>query len=272
MTAYYNEIDPFAAKWLKNLIDKGLIAPGDVDERSITEVQPEDLKGYTQCHFFAGIGGWSLALRKGGWSDDTPVWTGSCPCQPFSAIGRRKGTEDERHLWPEFFRLIRELHPDHIFGEQVASKDGYAWFDDVYSDLVSEAYATSAFDLSAAGFGSPQVRQRLYWVANSLSPGLERFTRDVHKSEKPRRDYPFKTGSTPEGSPPASTSKTAGFWADCDWGLVSDKTWRAIEPGSLPLLDGVPKRMDLLRAYGNAIVVPQAAVFVESVKDILLRV
>lgn len=59
MTAYYNEIDPFAAAWLRQLIKAGLIADGEVDERSITEIQPADLVGFDQCHFFAGIGGLS---------------------------------------------------------------------------------------------------------------------------------------------------------------------------------------------------------------------
>lgn len=120
MTAYYNEFDPKAAAWLRELIKADLIAPGDVDERSIKDVQPNDLKGYTQCHFFAGIGGWSYALRLAGWSDDVPVWTGSCPCQPFSSAGKQKGTDDERHLWPDFMRLIRECRPSVVFGEQVA--------------------------------------------------------------------------------------------------------------------------------------------------------
>ncbi|MFN7611736.1 MAG: DNA cytosine methyltransferase, partial [bacterium] len=76
MRAYYNEFDPFAAQWLRNLIHAGLIAPGDVDERSILEVGPYDLWGYDQCHFFAGIGGGSYAARLAGWPDDRPIWTG----------------------------------------------------------------------------------------------------------------------------------------------------------------------------------------------------
>jgi DNA (cytosine-5)-methyltransferase 1 len=107
VTCYYNEIDPVAAAWLRNLIAAGHIAPGDVDERSIEDVRPAELMGYTQCHFFAGIGIWSYALRQAGVSDDTPLWTGSCPCQPFSAAGEGAGMDDERHLWPAWFHLIR---------------------------------------------------------------------------------------------------------------------------------------------------------------------
>ena len=167
MAAYYNEIDPYAAAWLKELIKAGCIAPGEVDERDIREVQPSDLAGFTQCHFFAGLGGWSLALRQAGWPDDRPVWTGSCPCTPFSQAGKRLGFSDERHLWPEFFRLIRECRPDAIFGEQVASQDGLAWLDLVAADLETENYAVGACSTCACGFGAPHIRQRLYWVAHS---------------------------------------------------------------------------------------------------------
>ena len=119
MTAYYNEINPYAAQWLRNLIAAGYIADGDVDERDIRDVKADDTMGYTQCHFFAGIGGWSLALRLAGWPDDRPVWTGSCPCQPFSAAGKKQGMQDDRHLWPVWFNLIRERRPVTVFGEQV---------------------------------------------------------------------------------------------------------------------------------------------------------
>lgn len=175
MSAYYNEIDPYAAQWLRNLIAAGHIAPGDVDERSILEVKPDDLRGYEQCHFFAGIGGWSYALRLAGWPDDRPVWTGSCPCQPFSAAGKQRGSDDERHLWPAFFDLIRECGPGSVFGEQVAGAAGLAWLDHVCADLEGAGYAAAAADLCAAGAGAPHIRQRLYWVAHTdgWHPGAE---------------------------------------------------------------------------------------------------
>jgi DNA (cytosine-5)-methyltransferase 1 len=144
VTAFYNEIDPYAAAWLRNLIAAGHIAPGTVDERSILDIEPAELAQYTQCHFFAGIGVWSLALRRAGWPDDRPVWTGSCPCQPFSTAGKGAGFDDERHLWPALHWLIEQRRPPVVFGEQVASKDGLAWLDLVQTDLEGSGYASAA--------------------------------------------------------------------------------------------------------------------------------
>lgn len=88
---YYNENDPKAAAWLRELIRCGHIPFGYVDTRSICDVRADELVRYVQCHFFAGIGGWPLALKLAGWPGDRPVWTGSCPCQPFSAAGKGAG-------------------------------------------------------------------------------------------------------------------------------------------------------------------------------------
>jgi DNA (cytosine-5)-methyltransferase 1 len=173
--AYYNECDPFAAAWLRALIAGGHIAAGEVDERDVRDVRGEDLRGFRQCHFFAGIGVWSYALRSAGWPDDRPVWTGSCPCQPFSAAGKAGGFADARHLWPDWFRLIGECRPDVVFGEQVASGPGLAWLDLVSADLEGAGYAVGAADTCAAGVGAPHVRQRLYFVADAGTLGRERW-------------------------------------------------------------------------------------------------
>lgn len=168
---YYNEYDPKAAAWLRELIRAGEIPAGDVDERSITEISPHDLTGYTQHHFFAGIGGWSLALKLAGWPDDHPVRTGSCPCQPFSAAGKQLGTADARHLWPIFRDLITFGEATETFGEQVASALGREWLAGVRADLEGMGYAVGAADLCAAGAGAPHIRQRLFWVAHPRSAG-----------------------------------------------------------------------------------------------------
>ncbi|WP_063936117.1 DNA cytosine methyltransferase [Caballeronia zhejiangensis] len=173
MSAYYNEIDPHAAQWLRNLIAAGHIAPGDVDERSIEDVRPSDLRGYTQCHFFAGIGVWSYALRRAGFGDDRPVWTGSCPCQPFSSAGAGTGFDDERHLWPAFFHLISQCRPAIVFGEQVASKDAEPWIDLVQTDLEGVGYRVGAVPFPSAGVGAPHIRDRLYWMADADNARLE---------------------------------------------------------------------------------------------------
>ncbi|WP_195322225.1 DNA cytosine methyltransferase [Klebsiella grimontii] len=165
--AYYNEIDPFAAQWLRNLITAGHIAPGEVDERSIEDVTPDDLRGFTQCHFFAGIGGWSYALRLAGWPDNRPIWTGSCPCQPFSTTGKGAGFSDDRHLWPAFGWLIKQCRPQRIAGEQVAGGRADPWFDLVQNDVERMGYAFGLTPFPAAGVGSPNERERAYWVADA---------------------------------------------------------------------------------------------------------
>lgn len=171
--AYYNENNPYAAQWLRNLIAGGHIAAGDVDERSITDVRADDLRPYTQCHFFAGVGAWSYALRLAGWPDDRPVWTGSCPCQPFSIAGAGKGVSDERHLWPVWYKLIRERQPTVVFGEQVEAAIRHGWLDLVQDDLESSGYTFGAICLPAACTGAPHIRQRAWFVADAQHEGSQ---------------------------------------------------------------------------------------------------
>lgn len=169
MTAsYYNEWDASAAAWLRELINNKLIPYGYVDERSITEVTPSDLEGFTQCHFFAGIGGWPLALQLAGIPASTQLWTGSPPCQPFSVAGKSLGFDDERHLAPAFLRLIRECKPQLLFGEQVAAAIGKHWLDFVFLNLEDKGYACGSAVLPACSVGAPHKRDRLFFGARQL--------------------------------------------------------------------------------------------------------
>jgi DNA (cytosine-5)-methyltransferase 1 len=298
--SYYNEFFPNAANWLENLIRAGLINDGYVDRRSITEVQPEDLHGHSRCHFFAGITGWSLALRLAGWPADRPVWTGSCPCQPFSSAGKRKGVEDERHLWPEFRRLIAECRPATVFGEQVASKGGREWFAGVRADLEALGYAVGAADLCAPGVGAPHIRQRLFWMADSVGQRCigqhallragEGWTEDhlpeaagcgeVGGLAEPhgRERHGLADGEECiadrtaagwiEGDGQPECGGAVGHWSDFDLLHCTDGKARRIEPGSFPLAHGVPGRVGRLRAYGNSIVPQLAAEFIASFLDV----
>ena len=137
---YYNDSDPYCANRLRNHIADGLLPDGFVDERDIRDVQPGDLEPFVQCHFFAGIGGWSRGLGLAGLPNEVPLWTGSCPCQPLSSAGRRKAHADERHLWPDFRRLIALCGPSAVCGEQVASNLGRAWLAEVRFDFEHIAY------------------------------------------------------------------------------------------------------------------------------------
>lgn len=204
---FYNDVDAKACAWLNQLIRNEVIPNGVVSQKSIHEIQPADLDGFRQVHLFAGIGGWSEALRIAGWPNDEPVWTGSCPCQPFSSAGKRKGFSDERHLWPEFARLIRQCRPAIVFGEQVASRGGREWISRVRADLEGMGYAVGAADLCAAGEGSPHIRQRLFWgavrTAHAGVPGLP-------ERERERR-VSIQKGSAPESQASITGSDACGM-------------------------------------------------------------
>jgi DNA (cytosine-5)-methyltransferase 1 len=288
---YYNEIDPFAVAWLRELMKAGAIPPGEIDTRSIKDVQAHDLRDFDQAHFFAGIGGWPYALQLAGWGG-APVWTGSCPCQPFSAAGKRKGTDDPRHLWPEFHRLIAECAPPVIFGEQVASKDGRIWLAGVRADLEALAYGVGAADLCAAGVEAPHIRQRLYWMADAKrDTGRARGVTEQSRegAGAPSAGAPIELGrcSVLGGLDDTASARRIGeiggtegeardearvrvlsaagaarYWGAYDVLPCLDGKARRIEPGSFPLAHGVPARVGRLRGYGNAIVPQVAAEFI----------
>ena len=152
---------------IDELIQAGALPPGDVDDRDIQDITARDLAGYTRHHFFAGIGGWPLALALAGWPDDRPVWTGSCPCQPFSDAGHRAGADDPRHLWPAWFALIQDYGPEFVFGEQVSGAVGLGWIDGVQTDLATKDYAVGFVILGAHSVDAPHRRQRLWFMAHA---------------------------------------------------------------------------------------------------------
>ncbi len=205
--AYYNEFHPRMAAWLRGLISQGLIAPGEVDSRSILEVKPDDLKGFTQCHFFAGLGGWSYALRLAGFPDDRPVWTGSCPCQPFSAAGKRKGFADERHLWPAWHRLIAERRPAKVYGEQVARLPD--WLRLVRGDLEALGYAVGAIPMEAASAGAYHLRERFYFFGVNMGDA-ESLGRERGQDYENERRREFSRPDTGAGSEAMADPAGAG--------------------------------------------------------------
>jgi len=307
--AYYNENDPAIVGWLRELIRAGVVAFGEVDDRSIVDVEPRDLAGFGQCHFFAGIGGWSYALRLAGWSDERPVWTGSCPCQPFSKAGAQQEFDDARHLWPHWFELIRESKPVVIVGEQVSAKNGRAWVDVVRTDLEGCSYAVGILDTNSASVGAPNLRQRLYWLAESDRGGCAQQPAPWLHADRPRGDdaagrgvdggmghasgarlqglagdgddrhesgrldawpsRPVAAASVPSSDVDGGRGAVNGFWRPADWLRCSDGLWRPIEPRTVPLVTGVPGRLVRLRGYGNAINVEVGRAFVEAYLDVL---
>jgi DNA (cytosine-5)-methyltransferase 1 len=290
MTVYYNEIDPYAAQWLRNLIGTGLLPAGEVDERSIVDVQASDLEGFVQCHFFAGIGGWPYALRLAGWADERPVWTGSCPCQPFSGAGKRTAQSDERHLWPHWYRLIKELAPTVIFGEQVDDAIAAGWLDDAFHDLEALSYACAAMVLPACSVTAPHGRERLFFVADADEEReLRRPTKESGKAretetemgQQDRERFRLFAGRA-RGDVRTVADAYSGhehWWSgplqvgrNCIEGEIARGRGRRraqwlVKPG-LPLLaHGVPNRVGRVGAYGNAIVPQVAAQFISAFVD-----
>lgn len=298
--SYYNEWDAGAAAWLRELINNKLIPYGYVDERSITEVTPSDLEGFTQCHFFAGIGGWPLALQLAGIPASTQLWTGSPPCQPFSVAGRSLGFDDERHLAPAFLRLIRECKPQLLFGEQVAAAIGKHWLDFVFLNLEEKGYTCGATVLPACSVGAPHKRDRLFFGAcqmadpNNARPqgraGMSEcayqqpagarsveggLAKPHSEQQRPNRLTRKRINDASEGREQnsatlarfcgdSSTNPHNGFWSDADWLGCRDGKFRPVESGTFPLANGIPARVGRLRGYGNAIVPQVAAEFIRA--------
>ena len=240
-----------------------------------------------------------LLSRTAGWPDDRPVWTGSCPCQPFSAAGQAgQGFADPRHLWPVWFLLIRECQPPIVFGEQVAGAIKPGWLDAVFTDLEAEGYATGAAVLPACGVGAPHhIRQRAWFVADASGEGLGKSESATDEFNEKRWGHaprqaalsaevtlaawatPRVTNNGNRGSPKRANDGRARL-EDQVHGAISTGSPAPIEKrgqlnpahsrcrvillmGSGSALEG-KSSVGMLRAYGNAIVPQVAAAFIEA--------
>lgn len=263
---YYNEFDEPTAWWLKGLSDNGIIPKGVVDTRSIVDVDPDELKQYTQCHFFAGIGGWAYALMLANAPKELNIYTGSCPCQPFSNAGRKKGMDDERNLWKVFYEIIDRNRPAIVLGEQTDTAIRFGWLDVVCNDLEASGYSTGAAILTASMLGSPHTRRRLYWGGvqkNALEdPNGIRFKRELSLGDQRGSIGQLQSHS----EEPVSSCKC--FWEYGEWQKGTNGKSYLFQPGDFPLVNGVPNRVLKCRGYGNAIVPQVGAFFIKALLGI----
>jgi hypothetical protein len=248
--AFYNDINAFSGRWLKNCADAGYHPKGVFDSRSITEIKSCEVINYEQCHFFSGLGVWSYALQKSGWDFGGTVWTGSCPCQPFSVAGQGRGVDDPRHLWPAWFSLIRIAKPDLIFGEQVAGKGGEEWFSHVQADLEGEGYAVGVAVLSGGIVSASHARPRIFFVAIR-----EGFNPHPKRDKQPREEpCNGEAGRMGRGGEPVS------------W----DTPWESALCQLRTVDDGTSYKVEATDATRNAIIAPLAELFINLVADVML--
>lgn len=242
----------------------------------------------THASFFSGIGGFDLAAETVGfenllhceinpicrrvlnyywpnaksyeniigtdftfWRDKIDILTGGFPCQPFSTIGKRQGTEDDRHLWPEMLRAIKEIKPKWVVGENVSGLvnwDEGVVFREVLSDLENEGYEVQAFIIPACATGAPHRRDRIWIIANSMPIGLQGRS---HEGKETRKTSRFKVGEF----------HTSQVW-DPRQDILSESPIIGKDDGISRELDGITFsnwRQESAKGFGNAIV-PQVAV------------
>ena len=173
------------------------------------------------------------------------VITGGFPCQPFSVAGRKKGTQDDRDLWPEMFRVIKEFKPTWVVGENVANFVSMA-FQRTKTDLESEGYEVQPFIVPACSVNAPHKRDRVWIMAYANNKRFSRFqqsnTNTVQSSKKER-------------------FSVRGFNYDYEMEYPNI-------PKNIRVDDGLPHRVDRVRALGNSIVPQVAYQILKAIKDI----
>jgi len=210
---------------------------------------------------------------------------GGFPCQPFSIAGKRRGNEDHRDLWPEMLRIIREVRPAWVLGENVANFAGMdGGYNRTHSDLEKEGYEVRAFEIPAIGLGAPHIRKRL-WIVGHLAhsngvgygrgkgKGYRNDKWEFFESQRERCSVGSKTSGRSGKSDLAHSDsiRSQRIWPDGDkegWerqekgtsGLCNRtgnayNNWE-IEPNVGRVANGVPSRVDRIKALGNS-VVPQ---------------
>jgi DNA (cytosine-5)-methyltransferase 1 len=188
------------------------------------------------------------------------IITGGFPCQPFSVAGKKQGTNDDRHLWPEMFRIIQEFTPRWIIGENVKNitniQDGMV-FETVCTDLEGEGYEVRAFNIPAAGVGAPHRRERIWIVAHSKS-----IESDVGRGRQHQEERERQLQIRGKNSDDANTDSERLQGHRSEYELrnseeeeqTSGNSWWSVEPNVGRVANGVSGRVYRLKGLGNSIV------------------
>jgi DNA (cytosine-5)-methyltransferase 1 len=195
--------------------------------------------------------------------------SGGFPCQPYSAAGKRLGKEDERHLWPEMCRAIREIAPRYVVGENVrglTNWNGGMVFDEVCADLENLGYQVAPFIIPACSTNAPHKRERIWFVAYSERIRLQERgqTTNIFGKEKKTSEK----GSESSIHPEANCSR---YFVSTNWqGFPTESTICSGDDGVPSELDGITLskwKTESIKAYGNAIVPQVAYQIFKSIQD-----
>ena len=259
---FYNDNALYPCRVLDRHITEGTLPEGDIYYGDIEKIGRSILSHYHSHHLFAGIGGIPFGLRMGGWQDEWPILTAGFPCQPVSYAGKKLAQADPRWLWPEVVRVLCMVRPPVVLLENTPGILSRG-MGDVLRDLAACGYDAKWRVLAAADVGAPHLRERVWIVAypNSVR----------HEAKRQIREW---VAETVGGSGTmADTAHQRDVWGDGSlrenaesarrWDHHRDRAqandgreWWAAEPDVGRVVDGLPNRVDRIKALGNA-VVPQ---------------